>query len=63
MSPTAVFFRTLLKSSAIFLGAGVIFINPSLDWSAAGRRHAARFTARSSDWRNARPAKMRRSMD
>ncbi len=35
MSPIAVFFRTLLKSSAIFLGAGVIFINPSLDWSAA----------------------------
>src|SRR5688500_7967368 len=38
MSPTAVFFRTLMKSSAIFLGAGIIFIRPSLDWSAGTAR-------------------------
>ena len=31
MSPLTVFLRTLFKSSAIFLGAGLIFLNPSLD--------------------------------
>ena len=35
MSPLTVFLRTLIKSSAIFLGAGAIFLNPSLDWSAS----------------------------
>ena len=30
MSPLTVFIRTLAKSTAIFLGAGLIFINPSL---------------------------------
>jgi len=32
MSPTTVFFRTLLKSSAIFIGAAMIFLHPSLEW-------------------------------
>jgi HEAT repeat protein len=32
MSPVTVFFRTLLKSSAIFVGAAAIFLHPSLDW-------------------------------
>ena len=31
MSPLTVFLRTLAKSTAIFLGAGAIFLNPSLD--------------------------------
>ena len=31
MSPLTVFIRTLAKSTAIFLGAGLIFLNPSLD--------------------------------
>ena len=31
MSPLTVFLRTLAKSTAIFLGAGVIFLNPTLD--------------------------------
>ena len=31
MSPLMVFLRTLAKSTAIFLGAGVIFLNPSLE--------------------------------
>ena len=31
MSPLTVFLRTLAKSTAIFLGAGLIFLNPSLD--------------------------------
>ena len=32
MSPVTVFFRTLLKSSAIFIGAATIFLNPRLEW-------------------------------
>src|SRR5436305_1996680 len=32
MSPAAVFVRTLLKSSAIFIGAAAIFLHPSLEW-------------------------------
>jgi HEAT repeat protein len=32
MSPVTVFFRTLLKSSAIFIGTAAIFLHPSLDW-------------------------------
>lgn len=32
MSPVTVFFRTLLKSSAIFIGAAAIFLHPSLEW-------------------------------
>ena len=32
MSPAAVFFRTLLKSSAIFIGTAAIFLHPSLEW-------------------------------
>ena len=32
MSPFTVFFRTLLKSSAIFIGTAAIFLHPSLEW-------------------------------
>jgi HEAT repeat protein len=32
MSPVNVFFRTLLKSSAIFVGTAAIFLHPSLEW-------------------------------
>src|SRR5258708_22705968 len=35
MSPVTVFFRTLLKSSAIFIGAAAIVLNPALEWRAA----------------------------
>ena len=39
MTPLTVFFRTLLKSSAIFVGAGYIMLHPSLDMrSTAARR-------------------------
>ena len=38
MSPLTVFIRTLAKSTAIFLGAGLIFLNPSLRLTG----HAAR---------------------
>src|SRR6185437_10813323 len=34
MSPFAVFVRTLLKSSAIFVGTAAIFLHPSLEWRA-----------------------------
>ncbi|HEX6975830.1 MAG TPA: HEAT repeat domain-containing protein [Vicinamibacterales bacterium] len=34
MTPLAVFVRTLMKTSAIFLGASWIVLHPSLDWSA-----------------------------
>src|SRR5688500_3899249 len=35
MSPITVFFRTLLKSSAIFLGVTAIFLHPQLEWRSA----------------------------
>ena len=35
MSPLAVFVRTLLKSSAIFIGATAIFLHPQLEWRTA----------------------------
>lgn len=33
MTPLAVFVRTLMKTSAIFIGATWIVLHPSLDWS------------------------------
>src|SRR6185436_6029589 len=42
MSPLAVFVRTLLKTSAIFIGATVVMLHPSLDRS--------RGVASSVDW-------------
>src|SRR5262245_5294761 len=36
MSPVTVFIRTLLKSSAIFIGTAAIFLHPQLEWRAAG---------------------------
>lgn len=33
MSPVAVFFRTLSRSSAICLGVGLAIVNPSFEWS------------------------------
>src|SRR5687768_15019327 len=33
MSPIAVFFRTLMKTSAIFIGTTLVFLHPPLDWS------------------------------
>jgi HEAT repeat protein len=41
MSPVTVFFRTLLKSSAIFIGAATIVLNPSLEWRAATHANGA----------------------
>jgi HEAT repeat protein len=37
MSPVTVFFRTLLKCSAIFLGCGLALVNPTMDWSGGAR--------------------------
>ena len=45
MSPVAVFVRTLLKSSAIFIGATAIFLHPPLEWRRP-RRPAERRTRR-----------------
>jgi HEAT repeat protein len=33
MSPLAVFFRTLSRTSAVFLGAAFVFLHPPLQWS------------------------------
>lgn len=33
MTPFTVFIRTLLKTSAIFIGTTVVFLHPPLDWS------------------------------
>ena len=41
MTPLTVFYRTLMKSSAVFLGAGWIMLHPSLDWRPASARSAA----------------------
>ena len=41
MSPLAVFFRTLSRSSAICLGVGFAIVNPSLEWSPGARADAA----------------------
>ena len=38
MSPVAVFIRTLLKSSAIFIGVTAIFLHPQLEWRAASQQ-------------------------
>ena len=35
MTPLTVFLRALARSSAICLGAGLIVMNPSLDWSSS----------------------------
>jgi HEAT repeat protein len=32
MTPLQVFFKTLSKTSAIFLGAAIVFLNPPLEW-------------------------------
>src|SRR4051794_15503449 len=40
MSPATVFFRTLLKSSAIFIGAAAIFLHPSLEWRSTAQQTA-----------------------
>ena len=37
MSPLTVFFRTLARSSAICIGATVIFLHPSLEWRGGSR--------------------------
>ena len=41
MSPAAVFVRTLLKSSAIFVGTALIFLHPSLEWRSNARPGAS----------------------
>ena len=33
MTPMAVFIRTLLKTSAIFIGTTMVFLHPPLDWT------------------------------
>src|SRR4051812_33234471 len=40
MSPATVFFRTLLKSSAIFIGTAAIFLHPSLEWRSTAQQAA-----------------------
>ena len=42
MTPLTVFVRTLMKTSAIFIGATVVFLHPRLDWSASGGARAQR---------------------
>jgi HEAT repeat protein len=33
MTPLAVFLRTFLRTSAIFVGASIVFLHPPLEWS------------------------------
>ena len=41
MSPVVVFIRTLLKSSAIFIGTAAIVLHPSLEWRTTAHQDAA----------------------
>jgi HEAT repeat protein len=34
MTPLALFVRTLLRTSAIFIGTAIVFLHPPLDWRA-----------------------------
>ncbi|HEX5473987.1 MAG TPA: HEAT repeat domain-containing protein [Vicinamibacterales bacterium] len=36
MTPLTVFVRTLVRSSALFLGVTIVFLHPTLDWTTAG---------------------------
>src|SRR4029078_13294732 len=38
MSPVTVFFRTLRRASAVFLGVAAMFLHPPLEWRAASQR-------------------------
>ena len=42
MSPLTVFLRTLLKSSAVFIGTAAIFLHPQLEFRAASTQVGAR---------------------
>ena len=46
MTPLAVFFRTLSRTSAIFLGAVAVFLNPPLDWGASRTATAVTYESR-----------------
>src|SRR5687768_16023962 len=35
MTPLVVFVRTLMKTSAIFIGVAAVMLHPSLEWSAS----------------------------
>ena len=35
MTPLAVFLRSFLRTSAIFIGASIVFLHPPLEWSAS----------------------------
>ena len=48
MTPLAVFVRTLLKTSALFIGVTVVMLHPSLEWSRASGLSSSRVTARQS---------------
>ncbi len=46
MTPLAVFVRTLLKTSAIFIGVTTVMLHPSFEWSRASGSSSSRVTAR-----------------
>ena len=41
MTPLAVFVRTLMKTSAIFIGAAAVMLHPSLEWRSSSAPTAA----------------------
>src|SRR4029450_11243686 len=49
MSPVAVFIRTLLKSSAIFIGTAAIFLHPSLECPSTAQREVGTAVGAQSD--------------
>ncbi len=40
MTPLAVFLRTFLRMSAIFIGSSIVFLHPPLEWSASSPARA-----------------------
>jgi HEAT repeat protein len=51
MSPLAVFVRTLMKTSAVFIGATAVLLHPSLEWRSSSRSTAAQQSASQGiDW-------------
>ena len=45
MTPVAVFVRTLMKTSAIFIGATAVMLHPSLEWRSSSGGTSAQHSA------------------
>ena len=60
MSTLTVFVRTLMKTSAIFIGATAVMLHPSLNWSSSRAVTAQQSPAEGADRRPGRSAEGQR---